>query len=77
MRKRSSRSSGTTSVNEQRNGSIPETGETDTAADRAKSNIRNILLASPDFPRLYVEMVIPEAPNSAAAKDLSREVSKK
>lgn len=40
-------------------------------AARAKSNIRNILLASPYFPRLYADVVLAYAPNSNAAKILA------
>ncbi len=40
-------------------------------AARAKSNIRNILLTSPYFPRLYADVVLTYAPNSNEAKILA------
>jgi hypothetical protein len=40
-------------------------------AARAKSNIRNTLLASPYFPRLYADVVLTYAPNSNAARILA------
>jgi hypothetical protein len=40
-------------------------------AARAKSNIRNILLTSPYFPRLYADVVLTYAPNSNEARILA------
>jgi hypothetical protein len=51
-------------------------GNTPTAADEVKSLIRNILLASPAFPRLYADVVISSAPNSNEAKILARNYQK-
>jgi hypothetical protein len=39
-------------------------------AQRVNSNIRNILLTSPTFPRLYADVVLHYAPNSHEAKIL-------
>src|SRR5271165_971064 len=47
-----------------------------TVAARLKSLIRNTLLASPDFPRLYADVVISSAPNSNEAKILARNYKK-
>ena len=44
---------------------------TETPAARAKSNIRNTLLASPYFPRLYADVVLTYAPNSNEARILA------
>jgi hypothetical protein len=56
--------------------SIPKTGKPSTAASEVKSLIRNILLASPAFPRLYADVVISSAPNSNEAKILARNYQK-
>jgi len=40
-------------------------------AARVKSNVRNILFASPDFPRFYTDTVLSAAPNSSVAKILA------
>jgi hypothetical protein len=40
-------------------------------AARIKSIVRNTLLASPDFPRLYADVVLSSAPNSPEAKLLA------
>jgi hypothetical protein len=56
--------------------SIPTTGKLSTAAGRVKSYVRNILLASPAFPRLYADVVISSAPNSYEAKILARNYQK-
>ena len=55
---------------------IPKTGRPSPAADRVKSYVRNILLASPAFPRLYADVVISSAPNSHEAKILARNYKK-
>src|SRR5208337_1493254 len=47
-----------------------------TVAARLKSLIRNNLLASPEFPRLYADVVISSAPNSNEAKILARNYKK-
>ena len=55
---------------------IPES-ETDVQfANRIKSNVRKILLASPDFPRLYADVVISSAPNSLLGKTLAHHYKK-
>jgi hypothetical protein len=41
-----------------------------------KSNIRNTLLASPYFPRLYADVVISSAPNSNEAKNIAANYQK-
>ncbi len=53
-----------------KNASIPKTGQPSTAAQRIRSFVRNTLLASPEFPRLYADVVISSAPNSNEAKIL-------
>src|SRR5208282_190708 len=47
-----------------------------TAAARTRSIIRNTLLTSPDFPRLYADVVLSSAPNSNEAKILARNYKK-
>ena len=54
----------------------PKTESTSTVAAQIKSLIRNILLASPEFPRLYADTVIAYAPNSNEAKILTRNYKK-
>jgi hypothetical protein len=53
----------------------PKTKQTAIAAE-IKSIVRNTLLASPDFPRLYADVVISSAPNSNEAKLLARNYQK-
>jgi hypothetical protein len=53
-----------------------KTAKLSTTADRIKSYVRNILLASPAFPRLYADVVISSAPNSNEAKILARNYQK-
>jgi hypothetical protein len=55
--------------------SIPKTGKPATAQD-IKSFVRRILLTSPDFPRLYADVVLASAPNSFAAKILAQSYEK-
>ncbi len=55
--------------------SFPKTGKPSAAQD-IKSFVRKILLASPDFPRLYADVVIASAPNSFAAKILAQSYEK-
>src|SRR5277367_1686337 len=55
--------------------SSPKTVTNPTAA-AIKSSIRNILLASPDFPRFYADVVLSSAPNSNEAKILARHYKK-
>ena len=50
----------------------PKTGQPSTTAARIKSFVRKNLLASPEFPRLYADVVISSAPNSPEAKILAR-----
>src|ERR1035438_10023060 len=55
--------------------SIPKTGKPASAQD-IKSFVRKILLTSPDFPRLYADVVIASAPNSFEAKILAQSYEK-
>src|SRR5450631_1378561 len=55
--------------------SIPKTGKPATAQD-IKSFVRKILLTSPDFPRLYADVVLASAPNSFEAKILAQSYEK-
>jgi hypothetical protein len=55
--------------------SFPKTGKPSSAHD-IKSFVRKILLASPDFPRLYADVVIASAPNSFEAKILAQSYEK-
>jgi hypothetical protein len=55
---------------------IPESETPAEFARRIKSNVRNILLASPDFPRLYADVVISSAPNSLLGKTLAHHYKK-
>jgi|CZKR01.1.fsa_nt_gi hypothetical protein len=73
MRKRPANPAALTkAVNQKQTVSIPKTEKPSTAASEVKSFIRNILLASPAFPRLYADVVISSAPNSNEAKILAR-----
>jgi hypothetical protein len=56
--------------------SIPKSEPISAIAARVKSLVRNTLLASPDFPRLYADVVISSAPNSNEAKILARNYKK-
>jgi len=47
-----------------------------TASQRIRSFVRNTLLASPEFPRLYADVVLSSAPNSNEAKILARNYKK-
>jgi hypothetical protein len=77
MRKRPANPAAQTkAVNQKLTVSIPKTGEPSTAASEVKSLIRNILLASPAFPRLYADAVISSAPNSNEAKILAHNYQK-
>ncbi len=50
----------------------PNPGESTTAfSARLSAYVRNILLTSPEFPRLYADVVLSSAPNSNAAKILA------
>src|SRR5579864_1015785 len=53
-----------------------QTTKLSATAHRIKSRVRNILLASPSFPRLYADVVISSAPNSHEAKILARNYQK-
>ena len=55
--------------------SIPKTGKTPSAQD-IKSFVRKILLPSPDFPRLYADVLIHYAPNSFEARILAQSYEK-
>src|SRR5580700_2266993 len=55
--------------------SIPKTGKSPSAQD-IKSFVRKILLASPDFPRLYADVILHYAPNSFEAKILAQSYEK-
>jgi len=63
-------------ANQNQTASIPKTGKPSTPADRVKSYVRKILLASPAFPRLYADVVLSSAPNSYEAKILARNYKK-
>jgi hypothetical protein len=54
---------------------FPKTGKPASAQD-IKSFVRKILLASPDFPRLYADVLIHYAPNSFEAKILAESYEK-
>ena len=54
----------------------PKTEQPSTTAARIKSFVRKNLLASPEFPRLYADVVISSAPNSPEAKILARNYKK-
>jgi hypothetical protein len=56
--------------------SIPQTAHSSAPAQSIKSIVRKILLASPDFPRLYADVVISSAPNSNEAKILAANYEK-
>ena len=56
--------------------SIPKTGQSSTASQRIRSFVRNTLLASPEFPRLYADVVLSSAPNSNEANILARNYRK-
>jgi hypothetical protein len=60
----------------QQTASIPKTGSLQTASQRVRSFVRNILLADPLFPKLYADVVISSAPNSKEAKILARNYEK-
>ena len=62
--------------NSPNSGPQAKTAKLSTTADRIKSHVRNILLASPAFPRLYADVVISSAPNSYEAKILARNYQK-
>jgi hypothetical protein len=58
---------------------IPDSPETESASavtTRIKSLIRNTLLASPEFPRLYADVILSSAPNSNEAKILAHHYKK-
>ena len=77
MRKRSANPAAQTKLAIQnQTTTIPKTGRPSHAADRVKSYVRNILLASPAFPRLYADVVISSAPNSHEANTLARNYKK-
>ena len=59
-----------------KNASIPKTGQPSAASQRIRSFVRNTLLASPEFPRLYADVVLSSAPNSNEAKILARNYKK-
>ena len=63
-------------VSQKKTASIPKTEELSATADRIKSIVRNILLASPAFPRLYADVVRSSAPNSNEAKILAEHYKK-
>ncbi len=55
--------------------SFPKMGKPSSAHD-IKSFVRKILLASPDFPRLYADVIIAYRPNSFEAKILAQSYEK-
>ena len=54
----------------------PKTESTSTVAARVSAYVRNTLLASPEFPRLYADVVLSSAPNSNEAKILAAHYKK-
>ncbi len=62
-------------VSPEQTDSAPKTEPASTPAS-IKSIVRNTLLASPDFPRLYADYVISSAPNSKEAKMLAENYKK-
>ena len=79
MPNRSTKSTSTTkrpnrsraSLSQKETASIPKSEDLSTTANRIKSIVRNTLLASPAFPRLYADVVLSSAPNSHEAKILA------
>src|ERR1700685_305858 len=63
-------------TNQKKSDSTPQPAQTPSVAAQIKSLIRNTLLASPDFPRLYADVAIASAPNSNASKILARNYEK-
>jgi hypothetical protein len=73
------RSTNQVSANQPKTTPVPKTGKKPTIDELAattKSIIRNTLLASPDFPRLYADVVISSAPNSNEANILAKNYKK-
>src|SRR5271169_4611038 len=56
---------------------LPQPAKAGTLLSPIKSLVRNILLTSPCFLRLYVDAVLSSAPNSNAANILARDYQKK
>jgi hypothetical protein len=56
--------------------SIPETDTNQGSEESIKSIVRKTLLASPDFPKLYADVVISSKPNSKLAKVLAANYKK-
>jgi len=63
-------------ASKKKSASISKKGKTPTAAD-IKSFVRNILLASPDFPGFYARLLISEGYNPNQAKALAVQYQKK
>jgi len=76
MRKRSANTSGVKRIIDQQTNSIPKTGTSPYQNQSIKSIVRNTLLESPDFPRLYADVVISSKPNSNLAKVLAANYKK-
>jgi len=64
------------SVNQTKSASLPKTVEPTSTADQIKSFVRNILPASPLFPRFYGDIAISSAPNSNEARILAANYKK-
>ena len=62
--------------NQKKSVSTPQPLQTPSVAAEIRSFVRNTLLASPDFPRLYADVAIASAPNSNAGKILARNYEK-
>jgi len=64
------------SVSQEKIAPIPKSGTPLTPAVDIKSFVRNILLGSPAFPRLYADYILSSAPNSHEAKILAQNYKK-
>ncbi len=71
MRNCSTKSSPTRLDTEKKSAPVPETGDIPSIAAQLKSLVRNTLLASPDFPRLYADVLISEGYNPNQARILA------
>ena len=70
MRNRSTTPAESPALSPKKSPTIPEKDSQAAIAARIKSILRKTLLASPDFPRFYADVVISSAPNSKLAKVL-------
>ena len=76
MRKQSANIPSLTQIIHKQTYSSPQTGTEPRSRQSFKSIVRNILLARPDFPRLYADVVISSRPNSNLAKVLAANYTK-